>query len=188
MITSFYSDEELTSLGLKSYGSNVLISRKSSIYDPSNISIGNNVRIDDFCILSGKIQLGDYIHVSAYSALYGGKAGITVDSYANISSRVCVYAISDDYSGETMAGSMIPEKYKNIDRRPVKIGAHTIIGSNSVVLPGVNIADGGAFGCFSLIKKNTEPWTIYTGIPIRKMKQRSNQLLNLQKELEDTEK
>lgn len=48
----FYSREQLEKIGFKSLGKNVLISDKSSIYSPENISIGNNVRIDDFCILS----------------------------------------------------------------------------------------------------------------------------------------
>ena len=56
MTTSFYSREELLDLGLKSVGENVRISRKVSIYGAEQISIGDNVRIDDFCILSGIIQ------------------------------------------------------------------------------------------------------------------------------------
>ncbi len=44
----FYDSSELSKLGLKSVGKNVLISDKCSIYNPSNISIGDNVRIDDF--------------------------------------------------------------------------------------------------------------------------------------------
>ena len=49
---SFLNDEQLKDLGLKSYGKNVIISDKASLYNAKNISIGNNVRIDDFCILS----------------------------------------------------------------------------------------------------------------------------------------
>lgn len=47
-MTSFYSEDELKSIGLKTYGENVLISRFARIYGAKNISIGNNVRIDDF--------------------------------------------------------------------------------------------------------------------------------------------
>jgi len=49
MKTSFYSQSELKSLGLKAYGRNVLISKKASFYNPSQISLGHHVRIDDFC-------------------------------------------------------------------------------------------------------------------------------------------
>ena len=72
MKTSFYTDEELKEIGFKSYGKNVLLSRKTSIYGANNISIGNNVRIDDFCILSGNITLGNYIHIASACLLFGG--------------------------------------------------------------------------------------------------------------------
>ncbi len=48
----FYTRKELERIGFKSIGENVLISDKTSIYSPQNISIGNNVRIDDYCVLS----------------------------------------------------------------------------------------------------------------------------------------
>ena len=71
MSNSFYEKNELERLGIKKIGKNVLISRKASIYNPEEILIGNNVRIDDFCILSGKIKLGSNIHISSFCALYG---------------------------------------------------------------------------------------------------------------------
>ena len=47
----------------------MLISKKVSIYSPQKISIGNNVRIDDFCILSGNITLGNYCRIAACGAM-----------------------------------------------------------------------------------------------------------------------
>jgi hypothetical protein len=86
MSNSFYCENELKSLGLKSFGKNVLISRKASIYSPELITLGNSVRIDDFCILSGNISLGSYIHISAYSALFG-KYGIKMNDFSGLSPR-----------------------------------------------------------------------------------------------------
>mgnify|MGYP002684191689 CR=1 FL=1 len=80
MITSFYNEEEIVKLGLKKYGKNVLISRKASFYSPELIQLGSNVRIDDFCILSGNISIGSYVHISAYTALYG-KFGICIEDF-----------------------------------------------------------------------------------------------------------
>lgn len=74
-MTSFYTEKELPSLGLKKYGRNVKISRHASIYGAQNISIGDNVRIDDFCILSGHIELGSYIHIAAYSRALRRRSG-----------------------------------------------------------------------------------------------------------------
>jgi len=73
MKTSFLSKNELRQVGFARYGRNVLISRKVSFYYPEKIEIGNNVRIDDFCILSGHIVMGNYIHIAAYCGLFAGE-------------------------------------------------------------------------------------------------------------------
>lgn len=179
-MNSFYSEEELKAIGFQSLGQGVLISRKASIYAPEKMNIGSHVRVDDFCILSGRILLGNYIHIAAYSALYGGSEGIRICDFANLSSRVCVYSVSDDYSGESMTSPLIPENYKHVHSAPVFIGKHVIIGSTSVVLPGCRLNEGSAFGAFSLIKNNSEAWSINAGIPCRKVKERSRALLDLE--------
>ena len=84
-----------------------------------------------------------------------------------------------------MTNPMIPDEYKKVTSAPVHIGKHVIIGSTSVVLPEVQIAEGGSFGYFTLIKENTDPWWIYTGIPCKKLKVRSNELLILEKKICD---
>lgn len=167
-------------LGLAHVGEGSRISKYANIYSADHIVIGDHVRIDDFCILSGNIEIGSYVHIAAYSALYGGSAGILIDDYANISSRVSVYTISDDYSGETMSNPMIPDEYKNVTSAPVHIGRHVIIGSTSVILPGVTLYEGSAFGSFSFINHDSEPWSINAGIPFRKIKERSMNLLELE--------
>jgi len=180
-MNSFYNAMELSQIGFKSLGKNVLISRKASIYGATNITIGNNVRIDDFCILSGRIELGDFIHIAAYSALYGGKEGIYISDFVNVSSRVSIYSISDDYSGETMTSPLVPDIYKNLISKPVYIMKHVIIGSTSVILPGVVIAEGSALGSFSFVNRNTDEWSINAGIPIKKVKNRDKEILELER-------
>lgn len=185
-MNSFLLQSELLELGLPHLGSNVLISRKASIYGVDKISIGDNVRIDDFCILSGNITIRNYIHIAAYSALYGGDCGIEIDSFANISSRVCIYAITDDFSGETMTNPMVPDNYKKVHMHKVRIGRHVIIGTGSTVLPGVCIGEGCAVGAMSLVKNDLLPWGIYAGIPVVHIKDRSRNLLKLESDLFDS--
>lgn len=182
MLNSFYTEQELTGLGVVRYGKNVKISRKCSIYG-NDIILGDNVRIDDFCILSGKITIGHHVHIAAYTALYGGEKGIYIGDYASLSSRVTVYSVSDDYSGETMTNPMIPDEYKKIDSRPVCISKYVIIGSTSVVLPGVILEEGSAFGSFSFINHSSEAWSINAGIPFKKIKSRSLNLLKYEQEM-----
>lgn len=180
-MNSFYPEDELNQLGLKDCGRNVLISRKTSIYGAENIKVGNNVRIDDFCILSGNIVIGDFVHIAAYTALYGGDKGIIIDDYAGLSSRISVYSQNDDYSGETMTNPMIPNEYRNVTSEKVIISKHAIIGSGCIILPGVTLKEGSAFAALSLINRDANQWSVNAGIPFKEIKKRSRNLLDLEK-------
>ena len=186
-MNSFYSPEELASLGLGACGEDVLISRKASLYGAANIRLGSHVRIDDFCLLSGHVTLGSHVHIAAGALLYGGEAGITFEDYSTISSRGAVYALSDDYSGLTMTNPTVPEAYTGVSQAPVRIGKHVIIGTGSTVLPGVTVAEGCAVGAMSLLSRSTEPWGVYAGVPARRLRERSRALLSLCARLEAEE-
>lgn len=180
---SFYSDLELKTLGFKRIGFNVQISKKASFYGRENIEIGNNVRIDDFCVLSGKITIGNFVHISASVLIFGGIDGIVIGDYSGVSSRSAIYAISDDYSGNYLANASMPLKYRNVISKKTVIGKHVVIGTGCTVLPGSNIADGVAVGAMTLINKPITETGIYCGIPAKRIKERKNHYLDLEKEL-----
>ena len=174
--TSFYSEEELPELGLKSYGVNVKISRYARMYSPHSICIGDNVRIDDFCILSGKITLGSNIHISAYVALYGTN-GITLKDYSGISPQSVVYSAMDDFSGDFLVGPIHPKGTTNVAGGPVVIEKYVQIGSNTVVFPNVTIGEGSVIGACSLVRHSVGEWGVYYGVPIVLKKERNKKLL-----------
>ncbi|MBN2165651.1 MAG: acyltransferase [Marinilabiliaceae bacterium] len=174
----FLSTEQLSLLGLKSFGENVLISDKASIYNPHLIRIGNNVRIDDFCILSGEIKLGSYIHISAYSALYG-KFGIEMENFTGLSPRCTVFSGSDDFSGEFMISPMVPKELSNVTGGKVTLKRFAQIGAGSILLPNITIGEGTAVGAMSFVNKNTKDWVIVAGCPARFIKNRKKNILDL---------
>lgn len=173
---SFYKPNELVSIGFKYFGKNILLSRKASIYSPEKIQLGNNVRIDDFCILSGEIHIGSFVHISAYSALYG-RNGIFIEDYAGVSPRCTIFSATDDFSGEFLIGPMVDQKYTNILGGPVFIKKYVQIGGGCVVLPNLTIKEGSVIGAMSLVNKSIESWLISAGIPVRTIKKRSNNML-----------
>lgn len=179
MKTSFYTEKELPSLGLKSYGNNVLISRHARIYSPEKISIGNNVRIDDFCILSGYITLGSHIHIAAYCALYGSNFGIIMEDYTGLSARATIYAAMDDFSGDYLIGPVHDDKNTNVTGGSVKICAYAQIGYGGVIFPNVCIGEGVVLGAMSMAKQSLESWGIYVGVPAKRIKERSKKMLTL---------
>ena len=180
----FYTKEELKLIGFKSIGENVLISNKCSIYSPQNISIGNNVRIDDFVILSpsSEMVIGNYVHIACYTSLIG-KGKIIINDFVGISGRVSIYSSSDDYTGLAMTNPMVPEKFKKVNNGDVILGKHTIIGSGSVILPNVTIGDGCAVGALTLINRDCEEFTIYSGNPANKIGKRLKRFLKYEKDI-----
>lgn len=178
--TSFYSEEELLTMGFKYIGKGCCISRKASFYGASRMYIGDNVRIDDFCILSGDITLGSHIHISAYVALYGAE-GIVMEDYTGISPRSTIYSAMDDFSGDYLVGPIHPEEYTNVTGGCVVIKQFSQIGANCVVFPNLTIEEGVVVGACSLVNHPTTEWTIIAGVPARNLKPRSKKLLNLVK-------
>ena len=179
---AFYSRDELQSLGLAQYGEDVYISKKSSIYNPGKISIGNHVRIDDFCVLSageGGIEICNYVHIAVFCSLIGSSK-IKISDFGNLSSRVAVYSSNDDYTGEYMSNPMVSEDFTGVFCDDVIIEEHVIIGTGAVVLPGVVLGKGVSVGALSLVKDKCESFGIYAGVPAKRVGDRKQNLLELE--------
>ena len=176
---AYLSEEQLERLGFCVIGKNVRISDKAAIYDPERIEIGDHSRIDDFCIISGSVKIGAYCHVTPMCLVAGGQPGIDIADFCTFAYGVKIFSQSDDYTGETMANSLIPKKYKKEIFSAVSVERHTIVGAGSVIMPGVTLREGTAVGAMSLVTRSTESWGIYTGIPARRQRDRSMNLLSL---------
>lgn len=171
-INSYYSRNELKKLGLKKFGKNILISRNTKIYDPEKLSLENNVRIDDFCILTGNIVLGNYVHISPF-CLLSGRYNISMKDFSGLSSRVSIYTSNEDYvKGSSLTNPTIPEKIRNIESGSVLIEQHAVVGASSILLPNTHLETGVILGAYSLAKGKFEKWKIYVGIPAKFKKNR----------------
>jgi acetyltransferase-like isoleucine patch superfamily enzyme len=178
---SYLSQEQLNQIGFKSLGINVKISDSTKIYNPEHMIIGDNSRIDDFCVLSGKLTIGRNFFMGVHGNLAGGIHGIEIADFVTLAYYVNLFTQSDDYYGYSLTNSTIPRKYKHEKFGSLSIGQHVIIGSNSVVMPNAHIAPGCAIGAMSLVTKSTDPWGIYYGIPARRVKARQQDVLEVAK-------
>ncbi|MCC7069491.1 MAG: acyltransferase [Burkholderiales bacterium] len=177
------SPAQVAELGFISVGNNVRLSDKASIYGANRIRIGNNVRIDDFCVLSageGGIDIGDNVHIAVFSTLIG-HGEIVLEPFAGLSSRVTIYSSSDDYSGEHLTNPTIPEEYLAVHTSPVRISRHVIVGAGAVILPGVTLKTGAAIGALSVVIRDCDEFTIYAGVPVRRIGERKRDLLELER-------
>ena len=160
---------------------------KCSIYNSKNIEIGNNVRIDDFCVISagtGGIVIKDFVHLSLYVSIQGsGK--ITLGNYVGCAPKVSIISTSDDYNGEFMTNpqvELINPKFIKLDSTDIYIGNHCIIGMNSIILPNSYISDGISIGAMSMVNRKLTKHGIYFGIPVKFLKEKSYNYLELEKQ------
>lgn len=181
-VASFLDCAELAALGLQGYGTDVLISRKCSVYAPERLVVGSHVRIDDYCVIScgskGRIVMGDYVHVSTQVALFGAGC-IEIGDFCTISPKASVFSESDDFSGDCLVGPMVPWRFRGCTTARVTISNYCAVGASSVVLPGVTLAEGAVLGALSLAGSDLPPWGIYAGAPARRIHSRSRSLVAL---------
>lgn len=166
-------------------GQDVTIWERAKIINPEFISIGNSVIIDDFVFLmsGSKTKIGSFVHIGSFTSITGG-GELIIEDFAGLSSGVRIYTGNEDYNGSCLTNPTVPYPYRIASRSFVHIKRHTIVGSNSVILPGVTIGEGVAIGANSLITKDCEPWKVYFGSPAKPIKNRPKEkILELEQQL-----
>lgn len=148
----------------------------------TDLVVGEHTRIDAFVTITGKVRIGRYCHLATGCGIYGS-AGFEMGDFSGLSPGVQAFTGTEDLSGASLNQPTCKTGRKPITA-PVRVGDHCSIGANSVILPGADIPDGAVTGSLTLIKKPLEPWSIYAGIPARKLKSRTKDSLYLVKQLE----
>ncbi len=177
-----YSREALERMGFAALGDNVQVSILASLHGVSRIALGDNVRIDDFCVLSagvGGISLGCHVHIAVFCSLIGA-GQISMQDFSGLASRVAVYSSNDDYSGAFLTNPTVPDEFTSVTHADVIIGRHAIVGAGSVILPGSHLEEGVAIGALSLVDRQCQAFGIYAGRPARRLGDRSRQLLEVE--------
>jgi acetyltransferase-like isoleucine patch superfamily enzyme len=181
---NWLSRDELVALPFAALGTNVLIDTSVRLIGIENIWLGNNVRIDAGTIIvaSGPVKIGSRVHVAAFCYLEG-RGGIRLGDFANISSYVSIHSVSDDPSGSSLTNPMTPDRYKNLYQSEVVVERHSIVFAKATLLPGTRMGEGAVLGAHSLAKGALAAWTIWVGSPAVPVKERSRDLLDLERKL-----
>ena len=179
---SHLSIDELRDLQIKlpKNPQNILVSKKASLYNTHLMEFSNNIRIDDFAILSGAIKLESFIHIAAFVALYGGRDGIEISEFCTISPKATIFASNDDFSGNALISGVVDSRFCNTTYKKVLLKKHTQICSNATILPDVVCGIGSVLGAFSLLKSNINEFEIFAGIPAKKIGSRAKKILELE--------
>jgi galactoside O-acetyltransferase len=171
---SLLSEQELATLGLRAVGEDVRIHPSVQFFGPEHVAIGSHVRIDCFAVITAgpePVTIGDHVHLGAGATLLG-TGGVDVGAFTSLAARVIVFSTNDDYQSGALNGPTVPYEYRSVLAARVSIGAHTIVGGGSVILPGVTLGRGAGVGALSLVKADVSPGQVVAGTPARPIRER----------------
>ena len=148
----------------------------AKIVNKENFLIDYFSQIDDFVFLNAgeETKIGRFVHIASFSSVIGG-GKFYMGDFSALSAGCRVITGTDDFAGGFLAGPTVPAQYTNILRAPVHIGKYALIGTNTVIFPGVSVGEGAAVGAGCIVRKNLEPWTVYVGQDCQPIKQRERE-------------
>ena len=83
-----------------------------------------------------------------------------------------IVAGSASLEGETCSAAA-PVEQQIVKRSKVVLKKNATVFTNAVVLPGVTVGEGCSVGAQSLVKADLEPWGMYAGCPVRRIRERA---------------
>jgi acetyltransferase-like isoleucine patch superfamily enzyme len=151
---------------IKKIGADIVLD--SDIVSKQVIEIyGSHVAIDKGVYCSTNVFIGDYVHISPYVTIIGGKnSSFTANGFNNIMAGARIVCGSDRFDDSGLFGAMIPNEYKGKQIiEPVIMEEFSNIGTNAIVLPGSKLRKGVLLTAGSLLMGDTEEWGVYKGNP-----------------------
>lgn len=155
-----------------------IVSKNIRIRHPKFFVVGEGSIIDDFCYFSTQVTIGRYCHIASGCSVAGGiNRRFELGDFSSLSSGVKVWCASDDFTNDIV--TIIPEGFspikENLIMGDVVFERLTAVGANTVVMPCNHIPEGTVIGALSFVPPEFEfsPWTVYAGIPIRRIRPRN---------------
>ena len=160
-------------------GEDSYISDFVRITRPHLVSVGSHTNIDFGFYCTTALEVGDYCHIAPYTVVIGGARGqLKLGHFCHIGGGSHMICGSDSLLGLGLVGPTIPEPYKDrLTIEPITFKNFSGTGQHVVIVPGVTLAEGSIVGACSLLMEDTEPWTIYYGVPAKPKKRRSEHIM-----------
>jgi acetyltransferase-like isoleucine patch superfamily enzyme len=140
------------------------------VYKALGAEVGKNVVFHFKTEIRGihKLKIGKGTIVGD-NVLLAAQRGLTIGENVNISSNVSIYSDAHDHRDPYFRCT--PQT-----TRPITIGNRVWLGSNAIVLTGVNIGEGAVCCAGCVVTQDVEPYTVVAGIPAKKVNERPRDL------------
>jgi acetyltransferase-like isoleucine patch superfamily enzyme len=140
------------------------------VYRALGAEIGKNVVFHFRTEVRGlhRLKIGDGTIIGDNALLAAGR-GLIIGKNVNLSSNVSIYSGAHDHRDPYFRSTPATT-------HPVNIGDRVWIGSNAIILTGVNIGEGAVVCAGCVVTKDVEPYAVVAGIPAKKVNERPHDL------------
>ncbi|WP_394242058.1 acyltransferase [Halopseudomonas laoshanensis] len=119
----------------------------------------------------GNISLGDNVFIASGAWFSSDRAKIKIGSEVMFGPGVKILGGDHEFKNTEMP-MFFAKKNPGKKQADINISNDVWIGANAVILEGVQIGTGSIVGAGSLVAKDVESYSIYAGVPARKIKDR----------------
>lgn len=173
---------------LGSCGRNVIFGQGVVLRHPHKIHIGDNVVVDDYCLIDAKgdanrgIRIGDRVFIGRNSILSCKNGNITLGDGVNIGFNCEVFSAGEVTIGEdTLLAAyayLIGGDHDFSDRSAavnaqarkaagIRVGSGVWIGAGAKVLDGVAVGDRAIVGAGAVVRTSVPDGATAVGVPAR---------------------
>ena len=174
-----------------SSGRGLIVGRNVVLRHPAAMSLGDQVTIDDNCVLDGRgsgregFRLGDGVVIGRNSMLLAKAGSLVLGPRTSLGANCVVVSMSGIEVGEAVlfAGGcyLSAGAYPVHDRTrpvmdqdalskgPIRIGDGAWIGTCAIILDGITVGRGAVVGAGAVVTKDVPDWAIVAGVPARQV-------------------
>jgi len=134
----------------------------------NNVIIGNQVRIAKYCSIFGSpehlLEIGEGSIIAMFSLINGYAAKVTIGKNVSVAHRAIIMADSGPNASPLMM------QYYPLKTGAIKIGDHSWIGANSIIMPGIELGEFCVVAANSFVDKSYPPYSVIGGNPAKLIK------------------
>jgi acetyltransferase-like isoleucine patch superfamily enzyme len=165
---------------LKYLGVGAIVGKTVRVRKPEEVIIGDGCIIDDFTYISCATVLGKHCHIGPNVTISGGDSKVTMGDFVGISAGCSIHAASSDYVIASLDMPSVPKELRfGGFGEEIIFGDHVLLGSHTVVMPGVHLPIGVATGAHTILRQRQyEEWFLYIGHDGKKVVRRNHKKLD----------
>ena len=152
-------------LGNIMLANNVFVDPTSSV---NYIKIAEGVKVAKNCYLYGSeefiLEIGEKSYIGMKTIINGFRGKVTIGSHVSIAPSVNIMADSGPNASKEM------QEFFPLVAGNVKIGNHCWLGTNSVIMPEVELGDFCVVAANSFVNQSFESYSVIGGNPAKLIK------------------